>query len=137
MKVSIEVPYRDIDAMGHVNNAIYFSYFELARQKYWEALVGLASPLDIGFVVASASIDYRLPAHMSDRLEVEIRCPRIGNSSFDFTYRMTRGEELVAEGRSTQVLWDWHEGGKRVFTDALRKRIEAFENGAGAEGEKP
>ena len=34
MKVAIEVPYRDIDAMGHVNNAVYFSYFEFARQKY-------------------------------------------------------------------------------------------------------
>jgi acyl-CoA thioester hydrolase len=129
MKVSIEVPYRDIDAMGHVNNAVYFSYFEFARQKYWDAVVGLESHLDIGFVMASASIDYRLPSHMRDLLEVEIRCPRIGTSSFDFTYRITRGVDLVAEGRSTQVLWDWHGGGKQLFTDALRRRIEAFEGG--------
>lgn len=134
MKVAIEVPYRDIDAMGHVNNAVYFSYFEFARQKYWEAAVGLESHLDIGFVMASASIDYRLPAHMRDVLEVEIRCSRIGTSSFDFTYRITRGGALVAEGKSTQVLWDWHGGGKRTFTDALRARIEAFEKGAGAGG---
>jgi acyl-CoA thioester hydrolase len=136
VKVSIEVPYRDIDAMGHVNNAVYFSYFEFARQKYWDALVGLESPLDIGFVMASASIDYRLPAHMRDRLDVEIRCPRVGTSSFDFVYRITRGDELVAEGQSTQVLWDWHGGGKRVFTEDLRRRIEAFENGAGPAGER-
>ena len=135
MKVSIEVPYRDIDAMGHVNNAVYFSYFEFARQKYWEAAVGLESHLDIGFVMASASIDYRLPAHMRDVLEVEIRCPRIGTSSFDFAYRITRGSELVAEGRSTQVLWDWHGGGKRVFTDALRRRIGEFEDGTASRGE--
>ena len=134
MKVSVEVPYRDIDAMGHVNNAVYFSYFEFARQKYWDALVGLESHLDIGFVMASASIDYRLPAHMRDRLEVEIRCPRVGKSSFDFVYRITRGDELVAEGRSTQVLWDWHGGGKRVFTETLRERIGAFENGVEAAG---
>ena len=129
MKVSIEVPYRDLDAMGHVNNAVYFSYFEFARQKYWEAAVGVESFLDIGFVMASASIDYRLPAHMRDRLEVEIHCPRIGTSSFDFEYRITRGEEVVAEGKSTQVLWDWHGGGKRVFTAELRDRILAFEKG--------
>ena len=127
MKVAIEVPYRDIDAMGHVNNAVYFSYFEFARQKYWEAAVGLESHLDIAFVMASASIDYRLPAHRRDVLEVEIRCPRIGASSFDFTYRITRGDELVAEGRSTQVLWDWHGGGKQAFSEELRRRIEAFE----------
>jgi len=127
MKVDIEVPYRDLDAMGHVNNAVYFSYFEFARQKYWEAAVGVETFLDIGFVMASASIDYRLPARMRDRLQVEIRCPRIGTSSFEFQYRITRGEEVVAEGKSTQVLWDWHGGGKRVFTDDLREKIRAFE----------
>ena len=127
MKVEVEVPYRDIDAMGHVNNAVYFSYFEFARQKYWEAAVGVETYLDIGFVVASASIDYRLPAKMRDRLEVEIHCPRLGASSFDFTYRITRGGVLVAEGKSTQVLWDWRGGGKRTFTDALRRKIHDFE----------
>lgn len=128
MKVAIEVPYRDIDAMGHVNNAVYFSYFELARQKYWEAAIGVESILDIGFVVASASIDYRAPAHMRDQLEVEIHGTRMGNSSFDFSYRITRGDVLIAEGRSTQVLWDWgHGGGKRRFTDDLRRKIETFE----------
>jgi len=127
MKVDIEVPYRDLDAMGHVNNAVYFSYFEFARQKYWEAAVGVETFLDIGFVMESASIDYRLPARMRDRLQVEIRCPRIGTSSFEFQYRITRGEEVVAEGKSTQVLWDWHGGGKRVFTDDLREKIRAFE----------
>jgi len=128
MKVGIEVPYRDIDAMGHVNNAVYFSYFEFARQKYWEAAVGVASHLDIGFVMASASIDYRLPAFMGDRLEVEIHCTRTGSSSFDFAYRITRGAELVAEGRSTQVLWDWRDGGgKRAFSDELRGKLAALE----------
>ncbi len=127
MKVSIEVPYRDIDAMGHVNNAVYFSYFEFARQKYWEAAVGVRTHLDIGFVMANASIDYRLPAFMGDRLEVEIRCARTGTSSFDFAYRITRGAALVAEGKSTQVLWDWHGGGKSAFTEELRAKLARFE----------
>jgi acyl-CoA thioester hydrolase len=125
-----EAVFGDIDAMGHVNNAIYFSYFELARQKYWEAAVGVETYLDIGFVMASATIDYRLPAHMGDRLEVEIHCPRTGTSSFDFAYRITRGAELVAEGKSAQVLWDWRGGGKRVFTDELRRKIDTFEGRA-------
>jgi acyl-CoA thioester hydrolase len=129
VKVEIEVPYRDLDAMGHVNNAVYFSYFEFARQKYWEAAVGVETFLDIGFVMATASIDYRLSAHMRDRLEVEIHCPRIGTSSFDFQYRITRGADVVAEGKSTQVLWDWHGGGKQVFTAELREKILAFEEG--------
>ena len=128
MKVSIEVPYRDIDAMGHLNNAIYFSYCEFARQKYWDRVVGLKSVLDIGFIMASASIDYRRPVYLADVLEVDIRCPRIGSSSFDFSYRITRGEELVAEARSTQVLWDWDSGSKKPFSDELRARIAEVES---------
>jgi acyl-CoA thioester hydrolase len=127
MRVSIEVPYRDIDAMGHLNNAVYLSYCEFARQKYWDRLVGLRNVFDIGFVMASASIDYRLPAYMGDRLEIEIRCGRIGNASFDFSYRITRGDDLVAEARSTQVLWDWDSQKKRPFTEELRSRIAEVE----------
>lgn len=128
MKVSIEVPYRDIDAMGHLNNAVYFSYCEFARQKYWDRVIGLKSVLDIGFIMASASIDYRRPVYMGDLLEVEIRCTRIGNTAFDFSYRITRGDEVVAEARSTQVLWDWDSGSKKPFSDELRARIAAVES---------
>ena len=127
MKVAIEVPYRDIDAMGHVNNAVYFSYCEFARQKYWDRVVGLKSFRDIGFVVASASIDYRRSAYMGDALEVEIRCTRMGRTSFDFSYRITCGGDLVAEARTTQVLWDWHTGQKREFSPELRDSIGRLE----------
>ena len=127
MKVRIEVPYRDIDAMGHLNNAVYFSYCEFARQKYWDRLVGLKDIIDIGFVVASASMDYRRPAYMGDILEIEIRCTRTGRTSFDFSYVLTRGGERVAEARSTQVLWDWHEGAKKPFSEDLRQRIARLE----------
>ena len=127
MRVSLEVPYRDIDAMGHVNNAVYLSYFEFARQKYWGRITGSRLYIDIGFIVASASIDYRRPAFMGDVLEIEIHCARIGRSSFDFSYRMTRGHELVAEGKSTQVLWDWEKQAKKEFSPELRAKIRTLE----------
>ncbi len=127
MKVAIEVPYRDIDAMGHLNNAVYLSYCEFARQKYWDRLVGLRNVYDIGFIMASASIDYRRPVYMGDRLEIDIRCGRVGNASFDFSYRISRGDDLVAEARSTQVLWDWEKGSKRAFSDEMRRQIDEIE----------
>jgi acyl-CoA thioester hydrolase len=132
MIIPIEVAYRDLDAMGHVNNAVYLAYFETARQKYWDRLVGLKSFWDIGFVVAHISIDYRVSASLGDRLEVEIRCPRVGQSSFDFTYEISRGGSLIAEGKSTQVLWDWQRREKKEFSPELRERIAALE--AKAEG---
>jgi acyl-CoA thioester hydrolase len=127
MKVPIEVIYRDLDAMGHVNNAVYFSYFELGRLKYWDAVVGLKSVFDIGFIVASAAIEYRRPAYLGDLLELDVRCPRIGDSSFDFAYELLRKGESVAAGKTTQVLWDWDARAKRRFTPELRSRIAEIE----------
>src|SRR5262245_47679808 len=92
MKVSIEVPYGDVDAMGHLNNVAYLRYMEFARQKYWLALRGSRDYLDIDFVVARAEIDYRTSAHMGDLLEIEIRISRMGNSSFDFAHRITAAD---------------------------------------------
>jgi acyl-CoA thioester hydrolase len=130
VRVPIEVIYRDLDAMGHVNNAVYFSYFELGRQKYWEAAVGLKTVFDIAFVVASASIDYRRPAHLGDRLSLDVRLPRTGTSSFDFVYSLTRGGEPIAAGKTTQVLWDWETQSKRTFTPELLAAIARVEGDA-------
>jgi acyl-CoA thioester hydrolase len=128
MKVSVEVPYGDVDAMGHLNNVAYLRYMEFARQKYWLALRGSRDYLDIDFVMARAEIDYRASAHMGDVLDIEIRVSRMGNSSFDFAYRITTADgQLVAEAKTTQVCWDWRANEKSTLTPERRAEIERFE----------
>jgi acyl-CoA thioester hydrolase len=128
MKVSVEVPYGDVDAMGHLNNVAYLRYMEFARQKYWLALRRSRDYLDIDFVMARAEIDYRASAHMGDVLDIEIRVSRMGNSSFDFAYRITTADgELVAEATTTQVCWDWRANRKSSLTAERRAEIERFE----------
>jgi acyl-CoA thioester hydrolase len=128
MKVSVEVPYGDVDAMGHLNNVAYLKYMEFARQKYWLALRGSRDYLDIDFVMARAEIDYRTSAHMGDVLDIEIRVSRMGNSSFDFAYRITADDgRLVAEATTTQVCWDWRSNEKSTLTPERRAEIERFE----------
>jgi acyl-CoA thioester hydrolase len=128
MKVSVEVPYGDVDAMGHLNNVAYLRYMEFARQKYWLALRGSRDYLDIDFVMARAEIDYRASAHMGDVLDIEIRVSRMGNSSFDFAYRITTADgSLVAEAKTTQVCWDWRSNEKSTLTPERRAEIERFE----------
>ncbi len=130
MKVSIEVPYGDIDAMGHLNNVAYLRYLEFARQKYWLAMRGSVEFLDIDFVVARAEIDYRSPARMGEVLEIEIHVSRMGNASFDFSYRVTGPDgRLVAEARTIQVCFDWRTGRKVLLTPERRREIERFEAG--------
>ncbi len=131
MKLSVEVPYGDIDAMGHLNNVAYLRYLEWARQKYWLAMRGSTDFLDIDFVVARAEIDYRASAHMGEVLEIEIHATRMGNSSFDFGYRVTGPEgRLVAEATTTQVCYDWRERRKMTLSPERRREIERFERAA-------
>jgi acyl-CoA thioester hydrolase len=88
MRLTLEVPYGDIDAMGHLNNVAYLRYLEFARQKYWLGMLGSCDFWDIGFVVARAEIDYRSSVEMGELLEIEIHVTRMGASSFDFSYEI-------------------------------------------------
>lgn len=100
----VQVRYSDLDALGHVNNAVYFSYIELARIEYLRSLLQPADDLRPGFVLASARCDFRSPAYYGEQLTVAVRVARVGNSSFDTEYRITGpAGRLVAEAHSVQV----------------------------------
>lgn len=136
----VEVRFRDLDAMGHVNNAVYLTYFEQARLAYWLALhpatvpgEGIA-PERIGFVVARAECDYASPVRLGERLLVGCRAGDLGASSFVLEYRIVAAGgavdaevRLVASGRTVQVTWDWAAGRKTALSDDLKRRIEAFQ----------
>ncbi len=133
MKLALEVPYGDIDAMGHLNNVAYLRYLEWARQKYWLAMRRTTDFWSIDFVVARAEIDYRASAHMGDVVEIEIHVSRMGRSSFDFSYRVTgAGGAVLAEATTTQVCYDWDTRSSKPLSDERRREIEAFEATAGS-----
>lgn len=128
MKLSIEVPYADIDAMGHLNNVASVRYLEWARQKYWLAMRGSVNIKDIDFVVARTEIDYRSSAHLGEILALDVHVSRMGNSSFDFSYRLTAPDgRLVAEARTTQVCYDWEKDASKPLSAQRRGEIERFE----------
>jgi acyl-CoA thioester hydrolase len=128
LKLQVEVPYRDVDAMGHLNNVAYLSYLEWSRQKYWLAMRGSSDFWDIDFVVARAEIDYRSSAHMGEVLDIEIHVARMGASSFDFAYRVTGADgRVVAEAKTTQVCYDWKSRRKAPLSEERRRQIESFE----------
>ena len=130
MKLTIEVPYGDIDAMGHLNNVAYLRYLEWARQKYWLTMRGSSDFWDIDFVVARTEIDYVSSVSMGEALEIDVRVSRMGNSSFDFSYAVRGGDgRLVAEAKTTQVCFDWGQRSKKPLSAERRREIEAFEAG--------
>lgn len=121
---TVEVRYADLDPLGHVNNAVYFSYIEVGRIKFFQQLLGQIE-MDPGFVVASARCDFRTPAYFGERLTVETRVTRLGNRSFDLAHRVVGPDgRLVAEAQTVQVAVG-PDGKSRPLPDLWRERLGA------------
>jgi acyl-CoA thioester hydrolase len=121
--------FRDTDAMGHVNNAVYVTYLEVARQEYWRAFVQSDNYRVVPFILAHVTIDFRSEALMHETLELCIRCAFIGGKSFGFDYviREQKTQRLVVEAKSVQVFYDYTSKQSMPCPPDLRQRLEAFE----------
>ena len=121
--------FRDTDAMGHINNAVYITYLEVGRQAYWARFEGRDDYRRVPFILAGVTCDFRSEANVDEVLEIALRCEWIGTKSFAFRYeiREKTSHRLVIEARTVQVCYDYE--AKRSFPvpDALRRRLEAFE----------
>lgn len=125
--VTIQVRFRDTDAMRHVNNAVYLSYLEVARAAYWERVFGLASYNDVDFILARTEIDFIAPVFVHDACEIWLRVNAIGRKSFRFAYEMYAGERLAARAESVQVMYDYASDATKPLSEAQRATILAFE----------
>ena len=104
----LAVRFRDCDAMGHVNHAVYFTYFEQCRLTFWREVTGTPSP-HTRVIVAHAECDYRAPARFGDELEITLAVGSIGRSSFALIYEIThvKSGQPIASGRTVMVTYDY------------------------------
>ena len=121
--------FRDTDAMGHINNAVYVTYLEVARQEYWRAFKHDENYRVVPFILAHVDIDFRSEALMHEMLELCIRCSTIGTKSFGFDYliREAKSGRVVVEARSVQVFYDYAKKQSMPCPPDMRARLEAFE----------
>ena len=105
----IEVRFRDCDSLGHVNNAVYFTYFEQARVVMGERL-GFRCALDrLGLILVHAACDYKAQVVFGDELEVAVGIAALGRTSFtcEFEIRKVDDGTLVSTGQSVQAVFDY------------------------------
>jgi len=128
---TLEVRWRDLDALGHVNNAVYFTYLEQARFQYLRELGLIPSdPFGIGMILAEARCQFKSPLELGERVTIYTRVSELRNSSFIFEYRI-EGEDgrVAATARSVQVCYDYQNQRSVPIPDKWREAITAYEPG--------
>ncbi|MES2209607.1 MAG: thioesterase family protein [Chloroflexota bacterium] len=135
---TVEVRFADTDAMGHVNNASYLTYAEIARAAYYERATGEQLQLGVhgaieGMILAELRMTYRSPAFFGEFITVETRIERIGRTSYSMLHRLTAPESrygparLVAIADSVLVSYDYTAERPIPVPPAFIEAIEAYE----------
>ena len=104
----LAVRFRDCDMLGHVNNAVYFTYLEQARLAWWKRLGGGSGFPGANTVIVHASCDYRAPAFLNDELDIRVMLAGVGRSSVTLTYEIVNAAtgQTIVEGKTVNVTVD-------------------------------
>jgi acyl-CoA thioester hydrolase len=125
-ETELQVRFRDLDAMGHVNNAVYATYLEQARVDYYADVLGVGLD-DIDTVLVNLEIDYRHEVVLDDeRVTIAMGVRSIGESSVVVGYEVRAGDRVAATAETTQVYVDPDEGGSRPLPDEWIERMESL-----------
>jgi acyl-CoA thioester hydrolase len=127
----IKIRFRDLDAFGHVNNAVYFTFMEVARVEYFKQ-TGLLQPGEFPspfFIIAEAACQFKAPIDMATSLIIQVRVSRLGNSSFDMEYRFVDevSGAVLAGGRTVQVTFDYVANRSVPLPAEWRQTLVTFE----------
>lgn len=117
----VPVRWRDTDAQGHVNHAVFLTYLEEARDAFYAQLIGA----DPSYVVVRVEIDLRAEVRHPDRqVTVRIQAERLGTTSLTTRETiLTSSGELVAEARVVTVRWDPGQRTSMPFSEAERQQL--------------
>lgn len=131
--IALEIPvaWGEMDAFQHLNNVVYFRYFESARIAYFRAIDMLAvmQTTGIGPILAETSCRYRIPLTFPDTVRVGARVSTLQSKGFIMDYGIASRQhgKIAAEGNGRIVMVNYSGGGKAHLPEAVRSRIQALE----------
>ena len=109
----IQIRFKDVDALGHVNNANHVTYFEYARIRFFDDLIGGEIDWENeGMILAHQQVHYKKPIYLKDAIHVNTWFMKSGNTSFELGYEIVRTEKdgtetICATGSSVQVCFNY------------------------------
>lgn len=105
--VKIQIRYADLDALGHVNNSNYLTYFEIARVHYFNALLGKDWDWrNEGMILANSSLEFLKPLLIQHEAEVKISTLSVGTKSFELYYEISVDDVVFCSGKSVMVAFN-------------------------------
>jgi acyl-CoA thioester hydrolase len=131
VRLVLPVQWGEMDSYGHVNNAVYFRWFESARREYFARLgwPELERETGVGPILHSTRARFRAPLEWPDEVEVSTRVTGVEADRFTMLYevRSRRLDRLACEGSGLVVAYDYRAGAKAALPAAIRDRIAALE----------
>lgn len=133
--IHMTVWFRDLDAMGHANNATYLSYLEQARLTYARDILYWNGDMhSLGMILGRVTMEYRNPLLYGENVQISTRISRLGNKSFDMLHVLQRVSddaepEVVATAITNMVAYDYAASKAIPILDDWRNRVESFEKG--------
>ena len=130
-KTPIQIRFKDVDRLGHVNNANHITYFELARVEYFASLMGdIKIDWDTeSLILAKMEMEYKQPILLEDKVFASTWISRIGSKSFDMScsiVKETNGVEVeLAKGLAVIVCFNYKLGQSIAIPEVWRKKMEA------------
>jgi acyl-CoA thioester hydrolase len=127
-RTRVEVRFRDIDAFGHVNNAVVSSYLELARIRYLVDVLRVEPVGRMPLILAMIKIDYLSPIFFGDDVGVASRVDWLGTSSIAMSHVMNAGEvRELARASSVLVAYDYDQARPMPVPDEWRSALATYE----------
>ena len=129
--VTLPVVWGEMDAMQHVNNAVYFRYFESARTAYFEKLGvwRLTRQSGLGVILASINCRFRIPLTYPDTVSVGVRAIRLEADRFIIEHCVVsnKHQKIAAEGEGLMICYDYQEQKKTLMSETMKQEIENLE----------
>jgi YbgC/YbaW family acyl-CoA thioester hydrolase len=130
-ETGIPIRFRDLDAMGHVNNAVTLTFIEIGRLRFFAEVLGVRRVEDIGFILAETICRYRIPILLQDDVRVRMHVTDVSRSSFRFRYELFDPGDgrIFADAETVQVSYDYKKGIPRPFPQEVLEKIGEYIGG--------
>ena len=130
-ETDIPLRFADIDSMGHLNNAVTLTLFEIGRAKFFAEVLGARRIEDYEFILAEATVRYRIPIVLQDQVRLRMHVTDVARSSFRFQAELfdPRDGRVFTEAETVQVMYDYAKGRVKPISEAFLGKVKDYIGG--------